>query len=71
MASIAWAHCDMYFIVHTRVYVFSLCRPAASYFMTYHDICVTSDDYVQALKQARIIANNISTTLGVEVYPYR
>ena len=44
---------------------------AASYFMTYHTVCVTSDDYTEALKQARIIAANITNELGVEVFPYR
>ena len=39
--------------------------------MTYHDICVTSDDYVEALRHARMVADNITKTIGVEVFPYR
>eukprot|EP00117_Sycon_ciliatum_P015360 scpid11669/ scgid3077/ Niemann-Pick C1 protein len=42
----------------------------SSYFMAYHSVCQTSQDYTQALKQARRIAANISTTLGVEVFAY-
>ena len=38
--------------------------------MTYHTICSTSDDFITALKQARIIADNLTATLGVDVFPY-
>jgi Niemann-Pick C1 protein len=39
-------------------------RAAASYFMTYHTILKTSKDYTDAMKQARVIAANISKTLN-------
>ncbi|XP_065195103.1 NPC intracellular cholesterol transporter 1-like [Sycon ciliatum] len=42
----------------------------SSYFMTYHDVCVTSDDYVTALRHAQDIASNISLTLGTEVFAH-
>jgi len=45
----------------------------ASYFMSYHTILKTSDDYVAALKSAREIADNITKTIGnpdVKVFPY-
>ena len=51
--------------------IFFLLSFSASYFMTYHDTCVTSDDYVQALRHARMVADNITKTIGVEVFPYR
>ena len=47
----------------------------ANHFMAYHTILKTSRDYYTALKEARVIAANISTMLStptnqVEVYPY-
>lgn len=51
----------------------------ATYFMTYHSICKTSSDYINALKQARIIADNITASLkndpdekkhSYKVFPY-
>jgi len=46
----------------------------ASYFMTYHTILKTSSDYINALKEARIIAKNISESINAtgdqEVFPY-
>ena len=38
--------------------------------MTYHSICSTSDDFISALTEARTLATNLTTTLGVEVFPY-
>ncbi|CAG7836043.1 unnamed protein product [Allacma fusca] len=49
----------------------------ANYFMTYHTILKTSQDYTNAMKEARILAENISLTLNQgsksgphEVFPY-
>ncbi|KAK0066303.1 Niemann-Pick C1 protein [Biomphalaria pfeifferi] len=47
----------------------------ASYFMTYHSILKTSTDYINALKDAREIADNITQTLRghghqSKVFPY-
>jgi len=51
--------------------------PTSSYFMTYHTILKTSADYTEALREARVIAKNISDTLNAglaepkhEVFPY-
>ncbi|KAL3891661.1 hypothetical protein ACJMK2_003913 [Sinanodonta woodiana] len=37
----------------------------ATYYMTYHTILKTSADYINALKEARIIADNISESLNL------
>lgn len=46
----------------------------ATYFMTYHSVCKNSSDYIKALKEARIIAANISKAFNItgqgEVFPY-
>ncbi|XP_068212553.1 NPC intracellular cholesterol transporter 1-like [Palaemon carinicauda] len=49
----------------------------ASYFMTYHTILKTSEDYYEALRSARSVSSNISKTLNqgldnpvYEVFPY-
>lgn len=42
----------------------------ASYFMTYHTVLKTSNDYTAALKSARKIAKNISNVVGADVFPY-
>ncbi|KAL7984357.1 hypothetical protein Chor_002927, partial [Crotalus horridus] len=47
----------------------------ATYFMTYHTVLKTSDDFIDALKKARIIANNITEAMvhkekNAEVFPY-
>ena len=42
----------------------------ASYFMTYHTVCKSSSDYTEALNQAYQIAENITKTIGVRVFPY-
>lgn len=42
--------------------------------MSYHSILKTSKDYYEALRSARIIADNLTQTInvpGVEVFPYR
>ncbi|CAG9859649.1 unnamed protein product [Phyllotreta striolata] len=41
-----------------------------SYFMTYHTILKTSEDYYESMRAARKIADNITATIGVEVFPY-
>ena len=38
--------------------------------MTYHTILRNSSDYIDALKQARIIGDNLTRTLNVSVFPY-
>lgn len=48
----------------------------ATYFMTYHTVLKTSADFIDALKKARIIANNITEAMvhkekNAEVFPYR
>ncbi|XP_048590646.1 NPC intracellular cholesterol transporter 1 isoform X2 [Nematostella vectensis] len=45
----------------------------SSYFMSYHTILKTSDDFISALKNAREIADNMTTALGdpdIKVFPY-
>ena len=42
----------------------------ASYVMTYHTILRNSSDYISALKNAREICDNLTKTLGSEVFPY-
>ncbi|OQV16883.1 Niemann-Pick C1 protein [Hypsibius exemplaris] len=42
----------------------------ASYFMSYHSVCKTSVEYTEALKQAHAVADNVTKTLGVRVFPY-
>uniref|UniRef100_A0A8C6V3J7 Niemann-Pick disease, type C1 n=1 Tax=Neogobius melanostomus TaxID=47308 RepID=A0A8C6V3J7_9GOBI len=43
----------------------------ATYFMTYHTILKESPDFVDALKMARALARNISTTMDHNVFAYR
>ena len=43
----------------------------SSYFMTYHTILKDSPDYIDALKMARVLADNITLALGHKVFPYR
>ena len=38
--------------------------------MTYHTILRSSSDYIDALKQARIIGTNLTKTLNFSVFPY-
>merc|ERR1712226_590058 len=45
-------------------------RIGATYFMAYHSVCKTSQDYTKALQQAIKISNNITDMLGAEVFPY-
>ncbi|XP_053105399.1 NPC intracellular cholesterol transporter 1 [Hemicordylus capensis] len=47
----------------------------ATYFMTYHTVLKTSADFIDAMKKARMIADNITATLSVgeknyRVFPY-
>ncbi|XP_050509728.1 NPC intracellular cholesterol transporter 1-like isoform X1 [Diabrotica virgifera virgifera] len=42
----------------------------ASYFMTYHTILKTSEDYYESMRAARKLADNLTQTVGVEVFPY-
>ena len=47
----------------------------ANYFMSYHTVLRTSIDFYSAMREARVVAANISRTLSthdrqVEVYPY-
>ena len=43
----------------------------ASYFMSYHTILKTSNDYTNALRYARELSANMSKELNHEVFPYR
>lgn len=47
----------------------SLCSPA-SYVMTYHTVLKTSDDFISALRWARRLADNVSSVMEWEVFPY-
>ena len=38
--------------------------------MTYHTILRNSSAFIDALKQARLIGDNLTQTLGVTVFPY-
>ncbi|XP_056267221.1 NPC intracellular cholesterol transporter 1 [Pseudoliparis swirei] len=42
----------------------------ATYFMTYHTILKESPDYIEALKMARILAANITQSMGHNVFAY-
>lgn len=42
----------------------------ASYFMTYHTILKESPDYIDALRKARALAQNISTAMDHNVFAY-
>ncbi|KFP51725.1 Niemann-Pick C1 protein, partial [Cathartes aura] len=43
----------------------------ATYFMTYHTVLKTSSDFIDAMKKARIIADNITETMGIKEKNYR
>lgn len=48
----------------------------ATYFMTYHTVLKTSADFIDAMKKARVIADNITKSMSTEeknyrVFPYR
>ncbi|XP_063724726.1 NPC intracellular cholesterol transporter 1-like isoform X3 [Symsagittifera roscoffensis] len=45
-------------------------RVVSSYFMTYHTALRTSADFTEALVESRALADRISESMGVEVYPY-
>ncbi|CAH0564150.1 unnamed protein product, partial [Brassicogethes aeneus] len=42
----------------------------ANYFMAYHTILKTSEDYYESMRSARTIGANLTKTLGTEVFPY-
>lgn len=56
-------------------------RVTSSYFMTYHSVLKTSEDFIYAMESAKFIAKNISCTINaklaelgyssIEVFPYR
>uniref|UniRef100_A0A8D0H7N3 NPC intracellular cholesterol transporter 1 n=1 Tax=Sphenodon punctatus TaxID=8508 RepID=A0A8D0H7N3_SPHPU len=43
----------------------------ATYFMTYHTVLKTPADFIDSMKKARIIANNITETMGIKEKNYR
>ncbi|XP_074843385.1 NPC intracellular cholesterol transporter 1 isoform X2 [Carettochelys insculpta] len=43
----------------------------ATYFMTYHTVLKTSADFIDAMKKARLIADNITETMGIKEKNYR
>ncbi|KAG8516795.1 NPC intracellular cholesterol transporter 1, partial [Galemys pyrenaicus] len=43
----------------------------ATYFMTYHTVLRTSADFIDAMRKARLVANNITKTMGLEHSTYR
>ncbi|KAM9643313.1 NPC intracellular cholesterol transporter 1 isoform 2-T2 [Morphnus guianensis] len=43
----------------------------ATYFMTYHTVLKTSSDFIDAMKKARVIADNITETMGIKEKSYR
>nr|XP_012601559.1 Niemann-Pick C1 protein isoform X1 [Microcebus murinus] len=43
----------------------------ATYFMTYHTVLQTSADFIDAMKKARLIASNITETMGTNGSSYR
>ncbi|XP_012657471.1 Niemann-Pick C1 protein [Otolemur garnettii] len=43
----------------------------ATYFMTYHTVLQTSADFIDAMKKARLIASNITETMGINGSGYR
>uniref|UniRef100_A0A8C7I4G1 Niemann-Pick disease, type C1 n=1 Tax=Oncorhynchus kisutch TaxID=8019 RepID=A0A8C7I4G1_ONCKI len=42
----------------------------ATYFMTYHTILKDSPDFIDAMKMARVLADNITSAMGHNVFPY-
>ena len=38
--------------------------------MTYHTVLKTSEEYIDAIRWARKLSNNITETLGIKVFPY-
>jgi Niemann-Pick C1 protein len=53
-----------------NVHIADPVKVETSYFMTYHTKCVTSDDFIGALKQARELCDKVSAETGVDVFPY-
>ncbi|PNJ81073.1 NPC1 isoform 4, partial [Pongo abelii] len=46
-------------------------RVGATYFMTYHTVLQTSADFIDALKKARLVASNVTETMGINGSAYR
>ncbi|XP_075389176.1 NPC intracellular cholesterol transporter 1 isoform X1 [Tenrec ecaudatus] len=46
-------------------------RVGATYFMTYHTVLQTSADFIDAMKKARLLATNITETMGLNGSHYR
>lgn len=47
---------------------------STAYVMSYHTVLKGSEDYYEALRYARIIADNLTATInipGVTIFPYR
>ncbi|NXE07390.1 NPC1 protein, partial [Lophotis ruficrista] len=43
----------------------------ATYFMTYHTVLKKSSDFIDAMKKARVIADNITESMGIKEKNYR
>ncbi|NXN94904.1 NPC1 protein, partial [Rhinopomastus cyanomelas] len=43
----------------------------ATYFMTYHTVLKTSSDFIDAMRKARLLADNITDTMGIRGKNYR
>ncbi|XP_043844297.1 NPC intracellular cholesterol transporter 1 isoform X1 [Dromiciops gliroides] len=43
----------------------------ATYFMTYHTVLHTSSDYIDAMRKARMVATNITESMGLQDKNYR
>ncbi len=47
-----------------------VCVYAASYVMTYHTIMTNSSSFIAGLKSARSLADTLTQTTGVTIFPY-
>lgn len=54
----------------TNQNVYNTSRVKASYFLSYHTVLTTSQDFIDALKQSKEIALNISSTIKHKVIAY-
>lgn len=68
---ICLSFCQQFFKIHISMIL-------ATYFMTYHTIMTENEDYIEGLKMARKIGDNITNTLrtmlhndNIKVFPYR
>lgn len=66
------------FKVLSAVFKIHISMILATYFMTYHTIMTENEDYIEGLKMARKIGDNITNTLrtmlhndNIKVFPYR